>query len=106
MIHPTDAAKLELLPSSLLRVTSLIDNQFITGRVLFSANFATLGSIGIPVHLSSTFKVDDIAEVVSVQFEEGKNIIHKMLRNQNLTEEEIKIFVRAISNQVGTLTNF
>ncbi|MHA2363722.1 MAG: AMP phosphorylase [Candidatus Hodarchaeales archaeon] len=100
LIHPNDAAKLELLPSSLLRITSLIDNSFITGRILVTANFVPSGGlIGVPQIFKRVFKENESVEALPLQFEEGKGIIHKMLRQQNLTEEEIKIFVRAITNK-------
>lgn len=102
-IHPKDAAKLELIPSSLLRVSSLIDNRFITGRVLTSANFVPQeGIIGIPQMFKSIFGENNKVDITTVQFSEGKSIIHKMLSGKNLNEEEINIFVRAITNNTVT----
>lgn len=102
-LHPNDATMLELLPSSLLRITSKVTGQTVTGRVMVSANFVPKqGSVGIPKLFHNHFPADELVEVLPVHFEEGKGILTKMLHNQQLSDEEIKLFIEGITNHEVT----
>ena len=87
------AKKLELLPSSLLKVVKNTKNHYIVGKVLISSQFIpNNGHIGLGAELKKSFKEGEEVEVESLLATESKSIISKMLHSQNLTEDEIKIF--------------
>lgn len=100
VINAESAKKLELLPSSLLKVIKQTKNKFITGKVLISSQlFPNENLIGIGKELNPMFVEGEEVDVISLQGAESKSIISKMLHSQNLTEEEIKVMVKGITDE-------
>ena len=89
IINTDDAKKLELISSSIIRLS--VGEQNITGRVINTAQVVSTGTIGIPSNLPIIFKADDLVEVTAIHSPENKRIIDKFLKTElSLSEEEIK----------------
>ena len=100
VLNADTAKKLELLPSALLKVNKNSKNRYIIGKVLISSQFlANSNLIGISRELNHSFQEGEEIEVESIQGAETKGIISKMLHSQTLTEEEIKILVKGITEE-------
>ncbi|MFW9930335.1 MAG: thymidine phosphorylase [Candidatus Thorarchaeota archaeon] len=96
IINTSDATKLELLPSSILRVS--LGEQNITGRAIKTSQVVPKGVIGIPSIFPVIFGPNDEVDVVAIHVPENKRIIDKFLKTKDpLSEEEIKILVNGIS---------
>ncbi|MHA1991973.1 MAG: thymidine phosphorylase [Candidatus Hodarchaeales archaeon] len=97
IINTDDAKKLELIPSSIIRLS--MGEQNITGRVINTAQVVSTGTIGIPSNLPILFKAEDLVDVTAIHSPENKRIIDKFLKtDMALSEEEIKSLVTGISN--------
>jgi AMP phosphorylase len=100
VINSLSAKKLEILPSSLLKVNKQTKNKYIIGKVLISSQFiANENVIAVSSELNNIFAEGEEVEVISIQGTESKSIISKMLHSQNLSEEEIKILVKGITEE-------
>ncbi|OLS18801.1 MAG: AMP phosphorylase [Candidatus Heimdallarchaeota archaeon LC_3] len=97
IISSKDASKLEILASSIIKLTSGEKN--LSGRVIKTSQVVIPGVIGIPSSMTGIFAPDEIVDVVSIHSPENKRIIDKFLKsNMSLSEEEIKSLVTGISN--------
>lgn len=100
VLNAESAKRLELLPSSLLKVVKNVKNQFIIGKVLISSQFIPNSNlIGISGEFKKSFHEGEEIEAISLLVTESKSIVSKMLHSQNLTEEEIKILVKGITEE-------
>lgn len=100
ILNAETAKKLELLPSSLLKVIKNSKNRYIIGKVLISSQFLSdSNKIGLSRELNDNFMEGEDVEVISIQGAETKSIMSKMLHSQTLNEEEIKILVKGITEE-------
>lgn len=100
LINEMSAKKLELLPSSLLKVIKPHNNKYIIGKTLVSSQFVpNENNIAVSTELKGIFTVGEDVEVVAIKGAESKSIISKMLHSQNLNEEEIKFIVKGITEE-------
>ena len=100
LINTDSATKLEILPSALLKVNKLTKDQYIIGKVLISNKFmANNNHIAVSEELKGLFTEEEEVEVITIQGAEAKSIISKMLHSQTLSEEEIKILVKGLTDE-------
>ena len=101
ILHNHDASKLELLPSSIIKLTSA--DISVTGHIVKTTQLIETGVIGVPLTFPQIFKSGDEVDVSAIHFEDGHRVIDKLLRpDESLNEEEVKLLVQGITTDAFT----